>query len=1139
VDLRILGTLEAYDDEGRVIELGGRQQRVVLAMLLVHRNEVVSVDRLVDAVWGERAPRGAQKNVQIHVSRLRKAFESASQRDGSVSRKPIVLTRANGYVLEVAPGELDVDRFLALLEEGRRALAADEFEQADQTLGDALVLYRGEPLADFAYDEFAQSEIGRLEELRLGAVEDRIDAQLALGRERDLIPELQALVAEHPLRERLRGQLMLALYRSGRKPESLRVFEDSRRALAEELGLEPGESLQRLQQAVLTDDASLSAPARAPVPRGGRAAKVPARMFAERRRALLALGSSLLLGAALAVAAFEIGRDRAAAGLAPVRPNTLAAIDPETNRVVAEIPVGARPASVIAAHGSLWVANLDDDTVSRVDPNEGRVLRTISTGTAPTALASGRGAVWTVAGERGVVLRIDPTFNDVVDRIGTVEVGTVLGGAPATGAIAATADAVWAVSGGFFSTPRLFRIDLATKQVEAAVPTGNGPTALAPGFGDLWMTDSFENTVSRFDRTGALIATIPVGFGANAVAVGEGAVWVVNSLDDTIVRIDPERNSVRTTIAVGRYPTSVAVGAGAVWVANRNDGTVSRIDPTTNAVVETIEVGNRPAGLVVAAGSVWVTNQTSAATPAPGAVTLGGIARLTAAEDHFETDPALYPDRQISYATCAKLLNYPDAPAPYGTRLVPEVAASLPAVSAHGRTYTFTIRDGFAFSPPLRERVTAQTFKHSIERSLHPRMGVAGAFVGDIAGQAAYQAGRARHISGVVADGDKLSVTLVAPAPDFLARIAMPFFCAVPLSTPIDPKGVRSIPSAGPFYIAEHEPNRRIVLRSNPNYHGSRPQRLREIRYTIGSAPSTNVADVEAGRSDYLADGFIPEDRDLEARLAARYGPASAAARSGGQRYFVNPWFALAFLGLNTSRPLFSDIDWRKAVNYAIDRRALARIGNLVTGPFPAIPTDHYVPPTMPGAPRTTLYPPGGDLRVARRLAPDDRRAALLYTCNLALCRQQAHTIRSNLAAIGLDVQVREFPVVELFERAGTKGEPFDIITAHWGADYADPSDFLNVLLGQQIHPSGNLNLAYYTDPDVARKLDRVARLTGEARYRGYAALSVELARDAAPWVAYASGTSRDFFSSRMGCQVFHPVYGIDLAALCTRPEGG
>ena len=1133
MDFRVLGPFGVHDDQGREVELGGRQQRIVLAMLLLHRNEVVSVDRLIDAVWDERAPANAVKNVQIYVSRLRKALEANARNAPTESGTGVLRTQAGGYVLEVGPDELDVDRFGRLVEEGRRELAAGSAEDAAATLAEALALWRGPPLADFAYDSFAQGEIGRLDELRLGAVEERLDADLALGRHADVTAELQALVAQHPLRERLRGQLMLALYRSGRKPDALRVYDDARRLLAEELGLEPGEALQRLQQAVLKDDQALAAPQRVTPTRAAAGTRPPLpRRVTGRRMTLLGVGGALMLAAAVAVAVLGVTRDRASAGLVAVPPNSLAAIDPKTNDVVAAVPVGIRPASVLFAHGSLWVANLDDNTVLRIDPDTKRMIKTITTGTVPSGLVGTRDAVWAI-GSDGVVLRIDPEVNDVVERIPTVEAASLLGGSAAGASIAATSTAVWAVSGGHFSVPQVFRIDPATNRPEPFIATGNAPTAVAVGFGDLWVTDSFENTVTRVDPTGVVVAPIPVGHGPIAIAVGEGAVWVADSLDDAVVRIDPETNSVVEKIPVGRSPSSIAVERGAVWVGNRHGGTVSQIDPEKNEVVDTIEIASSPAGLAVAAGSLWVTSQTGFG-PASEAAS-GGVARFSAMQD-VDTDPAQYPESQISYATCAKLLNYPDAAAPAGTRLVPEVAASLPRVSPDGRTYTFTIRSGFAFSPPRRERVTAQTFKYAIERSLHPKIGIAGLFVPhDIAGQVAYEAGTASHISGVVAHGDKLTIALVEPAADFPARMATSFFCAVPLNTRIDPNGVREIPSAGPYYIAEHVPNRRIVLKRNPNYHGSRPRRLREIHYSIGRSPKRNVADVEAGRSDYLADGFLPANVKAEAVLAGRYGPASAAARNDRQRYFVNPKLGLAYLALNTSRPLFSDVRLRKAVNYAIDRRALARQGNLGTGPFPSVPTDQYLPPAMPGASATALYPPSGDIQRARRLAPNAHGTAVLYTCNFEFCRHQARVIRANLAALGLDVDVKEFPPNVMFGKASTKGEPYDIIIAQWGADWADPSTFLNAQLGQPITPRGNANLAYFVDPRFARKLERVARLSGPARYAAYEALSVELARDAAPWVVFATGTARDFFSARLGCQVFHPFYGIDLGRLCIR----
>ena len=323
MNFRVLGPFGVYDNHGREVELGGRQQRIVLATLLLHRNEVVSVDRLIDAVWDEQAPANAVKNVQIYVSRLRKALEATSP-------ESLVQTRPNGYVLAVAPGELDVDRFERLVEEGRRALAAGEPAQAETSLREALALWRGEPLADFAYDSFAQSEIARLEELRLAALEERLQADLALGRHEDVTAELRGLVAQHPLRERLRGQLMLALYRSGRKADALRVYDEARRALAEELGLEPSESLQGLQRAVLTDDPSLAAPPRvAPSRKRGPIAGAPSPLLAGRRGALIGIGGALLLAAALAVALLAVTRDRPSAGIVSVPPDSLAQIDPE------------------------------------------------------------------------------------------------------------------------------------------------------------------------------------------------------------------------------------------------------------------------------------------------------------------------------------------------------------------------------------------------------------------------------------------------------------------------------------------------------------------------------------------------------------------------------------------------------------------------------------------------------------------------------------------------------------------------------------------------------------------------------------------------------------------------------------------
>jgi DNA-binding SARP family transcriptional activator len=243
----ILGQLEVTAD-GDTLNVRGAKQSALLAVLLLNANRVVSSDRLIDALWDEGPPDTARKALQVYVSQLRKLLGRAT-----------VVTRPPGYLLQVAQGGLDLDRFEGLVREARGA----EPETAAAKLQEALSLWRGPPLADFAYDRFARPEIARLEELRLVALEERIEADLALGRDAELVGELEALGAEHPLRERLRGQLMLALYRSGRQAEALEVYQDTRRALVEELGIEPTRAVHDLERAILVQDPALDVRPRA------------------------------------------------------------------------------------------------------------------------------------------------------------------------------------------------------------------------------------------------------------------------------------------------------------------------------------------------------------------------------------------------------------------------------------------------------------------------------------------------------------------------------------------------------------------------------------------------------------------------------------------------------------------------------------------------------------------------------------------------------------------------------------------------------------------------------------------------------------------------------------------------------------
>ena len=256
MDFRILGSLEALE-EGERVALGGSRQRALLAVFLLHANETLSTDRLIDELWGERPPTTAGKTVQVRISRLRKALTAGSDDAGG---NGLLVTRDFGYELVLDPDRLDSHRFERLAAEGRRELAADRPEAAVSALERALSLWRGEPLGDLAYEPFAQLEIARLRDMRLAVREQLIDAKLALGGQSDVVGELEALIGENPLRERLRGQLMLALYRCERQADALQAYQDARRRLVEELGIEPGQHLRDLERAILAQDPALQLP---------------------------------------------------------------------------------------------------------------------------------------------------------------------------------------------------------------------------------------------------------------------------------------------------------------------------------------------------------------------------------------------------------------------------------------------------------------------------------------------------------------------------------------------------------------------------------------------------------------------------------------------------------------------------------------------------------------------------------------------------------------------------------------------------------------------------------------------------------------------------------------------------------------
>jgi ABC-type oligopeptide transport system substrate-binding subunit len=460
-------------------------------------------------------------------------------------------------------------------------------------------------------------------------------------------------------------------------------------------------------------------------------------------------------------------------------------------------------------------------------------------------------------------------------------------------------------------------------------------------------------------------------------------------------------------------------------------------------------------------------------------------------------------------------------------RLQTEIAADYPKITDNGKTYTFTIRKGVRFSTGAP--VTARSFAYTINRILDPRM------IGNYAPSvSAFQIivgaqdvidGKAATASGIVARGNTLVMRLTTAASDFLVRVAGPSFCVLPEGVPIDPEGVRApVPAAGPYYIAKYVLGERVVLERNRFYHGDRPHHVNRFVVDLTLDGPTILDRVNRNELDL---GFV---------LASDYGGRAAEfARKFGvnrSRFFVAPGSALSSFQLNTSRPLFrNNLKLRQALNFAVDRKALTR----QAGAFGGAPTDQYLTPAMLGFKDEHVYPLEPDLRRAKALAKGSLRGrkAVLYTADDLVYIAQAQILQRNLKAIGLELEIRRFPIGVLFDKLDAGGAPYDIAWVGW-IFTADPSDALRCFDGRTIGHPGNCNLSYFNSEKYNRLLERASRLPSAAeRYQTYGKLDVDIARNAAPAIPFLVPNALTLVSVRVGCVVAHPVN--DLAAVCLK----
>jgi len=504
-------------------------------------------------------------------------------------------------------------------------------------------------------------------------------------------------------------------------------------------------------------------------------------------------------------------------------------------------------------------------------------------------------------------------------------------------------------------------------------------------------------------------------------------------------------------------------------------------------------------------------------TTTTGPATTGGTMKLNMSNTDVDySDPSLaYGNTswQLEYATALKLYDYPDKPAPVGSKLAPDGAQGFPVISADGKTYTITVKPGFKFSNGTP--VTAANYAYAINRGLSKKMqSPAAQFITDIVGAQDVIDGKATKASGVQVSGNKLIIKLTEPDGGLLAKLGTPFFQAIPTDLPIDPKGVLAYASAGPYYWASREVGRSIVLKKNPHYTGSRPRNVDVFNIDVNTNVNQSLLQVKAGQVDYDLGGLPPTSHS---QLGQQYGVNKT-------QYQVHPLVETDYIALNTARPLFSSLQMRQAANNAIDRGAMLR----AFGAYSGTPTDQILPPGMGGYKKANAYPlQGPDIEAAKKLANGKCGELKLWTSNSPTGTAQGQIAQANLEKMGCKVTIKTFQGFQIFVAAGKKGADYDAVIAGWSQDYPDPYDFIDVLLnGKNIQDSNNNNLAYLNDKSLNQQLVAANKLTGDQRYNRYGNLDVFITKNIAPWASTDNRNQRDFVGKRVGGYLFQPANG-------------
>jgi YVTN family beta-propeller protein len=887
----------------------------------------------------------------------------------------------------------------------------------------------------------------------------------------------------------------------------LQAYEDGRRALAEELGLEPSERLRSLERRILEHDPGLAAP-----PRRGRPRVVPAPVWRHPRVVVL-LGAAVVIAAVAAAVLRGSVLDRSGGGVSGIEGNAVVAIDAGSAHVREAVSSPAPVTAIAAGLGFVWAASADSNTVVVVDPETNTVRDTISVESAPGGIAVGGGWVWVTNSLSGTVSQISSRTFSVVQpiRVGNGPTG-----------IATDGRYVWVANTSDHTVSKLRARD---GKLLKTFPAGPDPGAVAVGESAVWVASKLSSVVLKLSpSSGEVIDRIPVGAGPAGIAVSAGSVWVANSLSGTVSRIDARSGEVRRIFEVGSSADAIAVTGGNAWVASALSGRVTRIRARDGRMTR-MSVGDRPTALAVSGGTIYAGFRPS------GASHFGGTLRLllSVSPEPPALDPAnsYEPDWWSALVlTNDGLLGWRRTGGQGGAELVADLAVSLPTVSADRRTYTFELRRGIRYSDGRLVQASDVSYSfervYKLKRAPTPQPAASGFFPTIVgAARCAEHPPRCDLSRGIVTDdrAGTVSFRLATADPEFLFKLASPFAFVLPAGTSLRAAVLRPLPATGPYRVASASRTGSVRLVRNPHF-----------EEWSSAAQPRGFPDEILIRP--VADGERPE------QLVAN-GKADYTATDSGGRASVAPIYetqlhiqalpATFYLVLDTTRPPFNDVRARRAVSYAVDRREVARLADGTERPTCQVLPSNF-PAFRPYCPYTL------DPRQGTWSAPDTAKAGALIQASgttgahvelwwhRGFGEQVGRYLEQVLDALGYRAQLRLFSDSgKYFGGLHAPAGSWQIAGTAWFADYPAASNFIKLL-----SCSSNDNYGRFCSEEIDRRIGRALRLQERdpaAANLVWATLDRDLT-DKAPWIPLYTPYNGDFVSKRVGNYQKHPFWG-------------